>query len=441
MAKAKGKKSKEVKDSLAYGVLNSFFGNPVINTKDGRKKPSPWPARELRSLALNNNIVRICINFIKHAVVKTKYIIRPKNKEGEGKYGKEIEYIEKLLQYPNDNDDTARTLLSQILEDILVLDMGVMEKVRNTDGYVIELHSVDGSTIRPNLDEYGLFGDMAYYQYLDMGASKPTAEFSKDDLLVFQVNPQVANGYRGYGLSPVEAVIHTVTTQLLAMQYNATYFDETRLPAYLANLKNVPVEHIKKFKEEFDAQLLNKNWAGAWTNAEALDFKLLRPSNTDMQFNELNTWLARVIFGAFEVSPQSLGFTMDMNRATAEVQDRNTKESGIANILDVIAEEINNDILGDLAMYNRNFEGIEFAWDIQNKLDERMQADVDKIYLEANVIDGNEVRSRMGLEPVDFAAHKDEKPVDETVPMEKNPFEMVAEKTFKQRQIESWENW
>lgn len=119
-----------------------------------------------------------------------------------------------------------------------------------------------------------------------------------------------------------------------------------------------------------------------------------------MQFYELNLWLARIIFATFEVSPQDLGFTMDVNKATAGVQERLTKSQGVANLLDVMAEEVNKEIISDLATIDSKFDEIEFAFDVQDRIDAKVQAEVDQIHITSGTRTPDELRVRDGLDPL-----------------------------------------
>lgn len=391
---------KEAKESRAGIVLSDQFAFNVQLTKS-REKPSRISFFDLRNLANNNNLVRICINKIKHLALKVPYVIRAKNPKEHEKLQKQIEYLEKLLEYPNSNDDTNRTLFSKVIEDVLIMDQGFVEKVRNAKGWVTELYHVDGATMKPNIDEYGLYKEDAYSQYLVNGTTTSDADFGMDDLMLFMINPQGQSGKIGYGLSPVESIVSTVVGSLQASLYNMNYFDDSRLPPAIVNLPKVPTEALVAFKNGFEQQLAGKPWSNAYTNADGkIDVKLLRPNNQEMQFYELNLWLARIIFAAFEVSPEDLGFTMDVNRATAQVQERITKQGGVGNMLDVIAEEINVDLINDLAQYDPLFNEIEFSYDVQDKLDEASQSVIDKTYVEAGVLTPDEIRIRMGLDPM-----------------------------------------
>jgi len=88
----------------------------------------------------------------------------------------------------NMNGENMRVILDRVIEDLLILDAGVIEIVRSMDGKdIVALNSVDGATIRPVYNEYGELGEPAYYQFM---FDKKVAEFSMDDVVYMMANPQ-----------------------------------------------------------------------------------------------------------------------------------------------------------------------------------------------------------------------------------------------------------
>lgn len=397
---AEDKKTKEL--SNKYTLADQFSGRgKVFKDTDGKKsrrKPGV-DSQSLRNLSRNNDVVRIVIDRVKHRVTKTPWFIRAKDDKQQESLKTFIDYVTTLLEFPNDNDDTFRTLMSKVTEDILVLDRGCVEKVRNTKGEIVQLYQVDGSTIYPNIDEYGMYQEPAYYQFLS-GEIQPTASLENVDLLTFMMNPSGEAGRQGYGSSPVENIISTVMTSLQAMIYNADYFDSTKIPPFWANLSGVGVDDLKRFSTAFKEQVASGNWESPFTNAEKADIKTLRPTNQDMQFQDFNVWLARIVCSEFEISPEEIGLTMDSNRSTSQEQKSITSE-GIDNVLRVISEEINNDLIGDLAeTLDKRFNEVEFAWDIDIEMDEKERAEIDDITIKNGSRTVDELRGRDGLDPI-----------------------------------------
>lgn len=388
------KSTKESKTKSKYAVETLFskkgFDNFQIN------------AQNLRNLANANPIVKICINRLKKTISKSPYIIKAIDKKENDALKPEIDFLKKLLKTPNNNNETFRTLMIKTLDDVLILDQGIIEKVKNIKGEIKELYHVDGSTIKSMYDDYGILESPAFEQYLRPGDREPSASFEKEDLLIFQSNPKSQNDMLGKGESPLEGVILTVLTSINALIYNASIFDESKIPPAIVNLKGFSPELLKQFKQNFESQIQGKQWTNAYTNAEDMNFQLLRPNNQDMQFYELNLWLFRIICAAYDLSPQEFGFTMDINKATAQSQENISKKGGYEIYADVVAEEINNSIIGDLALINPKFSRVEFAWDLEDRNDDLKQAQIDEIYTRIGKVLPNELRIRDGEDPLTY---------------------------------------
>lgn len=360
-------------------------------------------AVELRNLARANPFVSVAINKVKQRVVRSVYVIRPKDPTKKpDEFREHIEYIENLLANPNQQNDTYRTLVSKTLDDLLVLDQGVWEKVKNLKGEVVELYHVDGASIRENRDKYGYFESPAYLQFLPLNSSpQPDATFEQDEIMYFQANPQ-SGDLLGKGYSPVEMVVGTVIAGIQAMLYNTTYFSESAAPPFIVNLKGVGTDEIKQFKIAFESELRGNPHANAFTNAENLEIAPLRPNNQEMQFYELNLWLARVVISAFDLSPQDFGLTMDVNKSTSESQEKVSRDGGIATYLDLIQEEINKDLIGDLANYDPKFGELTFEYiKVRNLEEEKTQAEIDSAQVKNGTRTANELRQRDGLDPLE----------------------------------------
>lgn len=399
----KSKLKKKALETNPHGaIITSLFNNPAMPVPGdkGKRKYGRLTYAELRNLSVSNEIIRICINKIKSEVSKTPSIFRAKDSLKAESLKPQLEFLNSLYEHPNQAGDSWRDIIVKLVEDILVLDMGVLEKVKNLKGEVLEIYQVDGGTIVVNTDKFGLFKDPAYYQYLGY-STQPDAEFELDDLLIFQVNPQGTVGKVGYGSSPVEAIAMTALTSLQTAMYNQTFFDQNTLPPNMINLPGISNDALVGFREQFVSTLQGKPWSTVFTNSPtSIDVKPLRPTNMEMQFMELTKWLTHLILSVFGLNPVDLGMVEDVNRSNSEVQQELSRTQGIANILDVIAQEINRDLVGDLAMYDPKFKDIEFAWVIEEKTDPYVQAQVDQIRIQNGIVTPNEIRARDGLKPL-----------------------------------------
>ena len=105
---------------------NSFYATTSTNNLLSVKSKVKIDYNILRSLRNTETITSICIETLKHTIVKLKgsVVLRNSNDNLED-YRDEIEYLENLFNNPN-NEDSKRDLLLKIVEDILTIDRGVV---------------------------------------------------------------------------------------------------------------------------------------------------------------------------------------------------------------------------------------------------------------------------------------------------------------------------
>jgi phage portal protein BeeE len=384
----------------------------------GLTKPGQISYDTLRRVAQSVHVARICINVLKEKVTKTKWVIQstdPLKKPDDARKEK----VENLLRHPNQNNETFRSLLDKMIEDLLVLDAVSIEKTRFPNGELAELFYVDSATIRPVYDEFGnqdveipldtknegeVELPVSYVQVMDNSqyggpeSGEIVAAWPKKDMIHFHMHPQGAMESYGYGLSPLEGVVSVVAGILNADNYNSTYFENGSFPAVLIHFTGTVNERdLEAYREYFIQELTSEFHRPAITmgqqKPEVLDLK--GDTNRDMQFMEYMDFLAKLLTAAYGLSPQDIGLTDDVNRATAEVQKDLSEAKGYGSILHLIKEVINNEII------HRDFgyTDLEFDW----VSPDTTAPDVASTIYDRDLKNGtrtlNEVRQELGLKP------------------------------------------
>lgn len=368
------------------------------HSEKGIRKPTRITFEMLRRMSKSCSIARLAINTLKHELVKTKWSIVARDQK-DSPDDKRITEVEKFFNFPNP-DDNFRTFLLKVVEDILSLDAGCIEMVTNGKGNLLEMYYVDGSTIKPAIDIHGIMSDPAFYQYMPLNNTEtPDASFSKDELLYIMQNPQGDIKNYGYGLAPIEGVLMVATNILNADNYNGSFFDVGTLPPLLINLgKNMPRTEVENFRAYWKAEIEGKPWKTAfYGGAEAPEIMRLQDnSNRDMQFYEYQTWLAKLMCAAFEISPQDIGLTMEINKATAETQREISKAKGYRTLLEVLEETFTQGIIWKRFGY----DDIMFKWQDVDSVDELKRAQVWAIESKTGARSVNEYRKEIGLDPI-----------------------------------------
>lgn len=368
-----------------------------------KNKPTVINFNTLRRLKDANPLVNICVEMLKKTVVKIPFSVHKKDNSSVQGFEDEINYAMYIFENPNPQE-TYRTFWLKVLEDVLVIDRGATEHVYNGKGELMQNWAVDGATIKPCFDEYGLYAEPAFMQFLNQYKTEAdrAAEFTEDEMTILINSPRTELGMEGYGISAVEQIIQTVITSLSAENFNAGTFTKQTLPPYMVNVEGATEKQITEIKNQWESQEAGNLWKGLFMNGKNVTIQKLRESNQEMQYYELTLWLARVIIAAFGLSPQDLGLTMDVNKATGEVQEHISKNQGIRDLLDLMAEW-HNKVLRLLAETEPKFNELVFEFDDLDKLDERTQAEIDKMYVEIGKVLPDELRARDGQTSLDEA--------------------------------------
>jgi hypothetical protein len=117
------------------------------------RSTEPVGFAELRALARNHDITRLCIETRKDQIEALDWQIKPRD-EKNPKAGAE-ERADKLMEFWRKPDGyyPFATWLRFLLEDLLVLDAATLEVRLNRGGDVIGLDYIDGSSIKVLIDD------------------------------------------------------------------------------------------------------------------------------------------------------------------------------------------------------------------------------------------------------------------------------------------------
>ena len=305
-----------------------------------------------------------------------------------------IRKIKSLLDRPNPAADSFRSFIEPVIEDLLVLDAGVIEKVRTLRGEPIQLWGVDGGAVRVNGYWDGVVPtEPRYYWYPD---GYLRAQFTNDDMIYIMANPST---YRPIGLSPMETLKLAIDSELSGHSYNHRQVVNAAPDGLLDLGEGARPEQVEEFKSYWNDEIAGKGAMAFIGGSKGAKFTPFRNSNREMQFLEWQIYLVRKIAAVFGLSPQDFGLTFDVNRSSGEVQQENSEDRGIRPILSLLQDYITRELVWDEA-----FGGIEnnlaFRFTHLNLRETLNQAKVMEIQL-AGVPwrSVNEVRKEQGLTP------------------------------------------
>ena len=349
-----------------------------------------------RNWAEHSEWVRAAINVRKNQISAAEWDIVPFDKTNP-KFNQALaDQIKALFRTPNPSLDSFRSFIEPIVEDILVLDAGVIEQVRNLRGQVAQMYGVDGGTIRINaLWDGSDPSEPRYFWYPDHFMR---ASFRNEDMVYMMANPAT---YRVMGLAPMETLKMAIDAELSGQAYNQRQVINAAPDGMLDLGEGARPEQVTAFQSYWQAEVAGKGamaFVGGTRNAKFVPF---RTSNRDMQFLEWQLYLVRKIAAVFGISSQDLGITDTLNRATADVVAENTEDRGLRPLLMLIQEYLTREIVWDPA-FGGMANNLAFKFTKLNLKESLARAQMYKLSLAGvSYMTVNEVRVDSGREPLD----------------------------------------
>ncbi len=342
----------------------------------------------LRALAEGCDLVRLAIETRKDQLADLDWSIRRRGAssgDGDPRIGRATA----LLRYP-DREHAWDEWVRMLVEDMLVLDAATIYPRRGADGSLWSLEPVDGGTIKRVIDDYGRTPAPPLPAYQQILKGLPATGYTTDQLVYLPRNPL---SHRVYGLSPVEQVLMTINIALRRQLHKLEYYTEGSLPdAFFGVPSDWTTEQLRQYQEYWDG-LMSGN------TAERRRMKFIHGDVRVVQAKEailkddFDEWLARIVCFGFAISPAP--FVRQMNRSTAEAQDRASLREGLAPLmrwLKRVVDQILARVLG--------WPDLELAWRDTTEQDPRTQAEIAVALVGAGIATRNEARATLGLPPL-----------------------------------------
>jgi hypothetical protein len=391
------------RDTIAFPNLIQPNG-----TQTGRKrlafKPTP---RNLRWFALNP-YARRAINAIKNPIAMLEWEIVPADEDTKlnSELERQIEVASYCFDHPN-YDDSARTLLEQVTEDILLGAGAIEMQVSGDELRPLWMWPVDGLTIQiyPLWDgdprEARYVQIVGYGNFVGNGIGQQV-QLRNDELMYIRPNPTSATPF-GHG--PLEIAFNTVSRILGVGEFAGNVATNAR-PSIALDLGEGATEATLNafrayWRNEVEGQGQMPVWAmqSVGTDGKARGPSVLRmyPEGDKALYLEYQEFLIREIAAAFDLSPQVLGLERDVNRNTAEVGDDRDRAQAISPYAHLVQEHLTREALHGKLGFSQlafRFKGIEPE-------DELNTATVFEKEYKNNAVTPNEYRQARGRDPLE----------------------------------------
>lgn len=384
----------------AEGVPTSprQFQYPVsVNTvalSPRAEQPGLTPFEQLRNLAGLYDVASICIASLIEEFQRKKWAIVARDKKRQKEMRLLCDDVRLWWTSPDRLNDFP-SWLTMALYDVLTIDALTVFKRPNRGGGLYALDLVDGSTIKPLLDERGR--TVAYQQVLfgrpESQYGRPSADgeqlplYTPTDLMY---KPRWVRSWTAYGFPPTEWIIMRVNQALRKQTFDLAYFTDGNVPEGLVSAPEglMTPQQIQEFEEYFNAILQGQDqgrrrlkflpwkaevaWSKQFTYETALDY-----------------FMMQIACAAYGRMPQALGFVESVNRAQGVVQNDITELREMA-----LAEWLKVAIFDPVIQNDLGERDLEWRW-ISDRIveDELTQAQIHGMDIANGVISADESRA------------------------------------------------
>jgi len=249
-----------------------------------------------------------------------------------------------LFDRPNPMVESFRSWVEPIIEDILILDAGVVEKERTLGGGLAALHAVDGGKIKVSTI---WDGDPDEPRYWWVPHPQYEVPFANDDMVYVMANPRT---YSVLGLSPLETLKETIDAELSGSLYNHRQVTQAAPDGMLDLGEGARPEKVEEFKSYWLHEVAGKGAMAFIGGTKGAKFVPFRSSNRDMQYNEWLEYLVRKICAVYLISPQDIGMSFDINRSEGEVQQEMTEDQGLRPLLALVQDYFTREVVWDKSL-------------------------------------------------------------------------------------------
>ncbi len=364
----------------------------------GRGREGKPNAALFRNWAEHGDWVRGAIGFLKTQISQSEWDIVPVDRDAKPDPAIRKKLLA-LFNRPNLSVESFRSFIEPIIEDILCLDAGCVEKERTYGGEVVYLHAADGGKI---LVSTTWDGDPSEPRYWWNPTSQYFVPFKNRDMVYIMSNPRT---YSVVGLSPLETLKITIDSELSASAYNNRQVTNAAPDGLLDLGESARPDQVEAFKAYWANEVAGRGALAFIGGTKGSKWTQFRSTNREMQFVEWQEILVRKISVVFGVSMQDLNQTADINRAEGEVQTTKTESRALRPMLALVQDYLTREVVWD-----DSFGGPDNGWafrftrlNIKESLD---KAQINKIALAGlpwlNVNEAREDEGRLPLgDPLD----------------------------------------
>lgn len=291
----------------------------------------------------------------------------------EKQYKKEITFFKHWFERPDamnalDIHSWMRTaLINQSRYDELYL-----YKNRTRGGKLLGLEVIDGSQMKPLLDDWGRLPPPPKYAYQQYPWGIPGYQYTQEQMIHYRESPASDTPY---GFSRIERIILITNLALRKQKQDLAHFTEGNIPAGILT----PPEGSNWTPDQLDAYEQSWNALLAGNLAQLARIKVVQPGFSYTPFVQpsfdsvFDRFLLNIRAAAYGLTMSDLGFTETVNKSSGDTQENVTYRRTIGPIAaiyamiltDIMQHDFEPGLHGDL--FCITFGGYEEAEDLQSQ--------------------------------------------------------------------------
>lgn len=155
--------------------------------------------------------------------------------------------------------------------------------------------------------------DKDEYKWVQVINGKPVQVFTDKEMIVYNLYPTTNVDYNGYPLTPIDQALNAIATHINITIHNKLYFEHGRASRGMLVFKSDDIDEgtIQKIRLQFHQSInsVQNSWRMPVFAVGADDdvrWETIDNSGRDKEFQFLSDDTARVILGAFQMSPEEL---------------------------------------------------------------------------------------------------------------------------------------
>ena len=292
--------------------------------------------------------------------------------------GERAAALSAALAEPN-GVDSFRTLIEQVIEDLLVIGCGAVEMESATEhDQPVRLWPVDGASIQVNAEWSGESDAPRFGQVTGRIGKDAVTPLLDDELMYVRLNPRT---HSVFGLGKLEVAFESVNQFLQAHRY-AARMASNGVTQYALWMKDRTPEQQERLTQWWQEEIEGSGRVPVLgTEEQPQVLRLAAGTDAELRLG-WQEFLLQMIANAFDLPAMMLGVSHDVNRSTAQELADEAFQNAVVPLAKLLAEHITRDVIAK----KLGWSDLRFVWSDLESKDPSAEVDMQVKLLAAGVL-------------------------------------------------------